>query len=317
MEFFWLGRIPCRTVRLVGLVVGVQVWEKRTVYTIDDGTAVIDCAHAHAQIVPPSPVKPRAKEVAPSGHRSKATGPSFGDYLPPPRATTSVSAAAARRTVLEPPPPPKPVARVGQSVRVVGRVISRYDSRMLLVDDICKKRSYASYSRPLTISSFSARCTSFNDEPAHWLAVSELHRTTYHPKEKLPLFVPPPIPSASTYTSQFYAANQPGSPSKHGTQHYTQEPGTPASVRSIASTNTSPSTVASTSSSASGAGDKPPVSRVTVCKGAGSLTGLLTVSDPFTTPCAPTYARCNSTHSAHIHQALHGQRTTAHPPPKA
>ncbi|KAL1949104.1 hypothetical protein VTO73DRAFT_10910 [Trametes versicolor] len=110
---------------------------------------------------------------------------------------------------------------------------------MLLVDDI-------------------SRCTSFNDEPAHWLAVSELHRTTYHPKEKLPLFVPPPIPSASTYTSQFYAANQPGSPSKHGTQHYTQEPGTPASVRSIASTNTSPSTVASTSSPASGAGDKPP-----------------------------------------------------------
>ncbi|OJT14273.1 hypothetical protein TRAPUB_9133 [Trametes pubescens] len=243
MEFFWIGRIPCRTVRLVGLVVGVQVWEKRTVYTIDDGTAVIDCAHAHAQIVPPSPVKPKSKDVAPSGHRSKVAGPSFADYLPPPRATTSTSAASTRRTVVEPPPPPKPVARIGQSVRVVGRVISRYDTRMLLVDDI-------------------SRCASYNEEPAHWLAVSELHRTTYHPKETLPPFVPPPIPSASTYTSQFYAAKQPGSPSKHGNEHVTQEPGTPASVRSsIASTNTSPSTVASASSPVSGASDKPPANR--------------------------------------------------------
>ena len=32
-DFFWLGRVPCRSVKLVGLVVGVVVYEKRIVYT--------------------------------------------------------------------------------------------------------------------------------------------------------------------------------------------------------------------------------------------------------------------------------------------
>ena len=32
-DFFWLGRVPCRTVLLVGLVVGVQVYERRICYT--------------------------------------------------------------------------------------------------------------------------------------------------------------------------------------------------------------------------------------------------------------------------------------------
>lgn len=32
-DFFWLGRVPCRTVRIVGLVVGMKEYEKRIVYT--------------------------------------------------------------------------------------------------------------------------------------------------------------------------------------------------------------------------------------------------------------------------------------------
>jgi hypothetical protein len=32
-DFFWLGRVPCRTVRIVALVVGVKTYEKRVVYT--------------------------------------------------------------------------------------------------------------------------------------------------------------------------------------------------------------------------------------------------------------------------------------------
>ncbi|KAF8206976.1 hypothetical protein K438DRAFT_418390 [Mycena galopus ATCC 62051] len=44
-EFFWLGRVPCRTVKLVGLLVGVQEYETRILYTLDDGTGVIECQH--------------------------------------------------------------------------------------------------------------------------------------------------------------------------------------------------------------------------------------------------------------------------------
>ncbi|KAJ7672317.1 hypothetical protein DFH06DRAFT_979448 [Mycena polygramma] len=44
-DFFWLGRIPCRTVKLVGLLVGVQAFENRVVYFLDDGTGVIECHH--------------------------------------------------------------------------------------------------------------------------------------------------------------------------------------------------------------------------------------------------------------------------------
>ncbi|EGO03591.1 hypothetical protein SERLA73DRAFT_165248 [Serpula lacrymans var. lacrymans S7.3] len=32
-DFFWLGRVPCRSVLIVGVVVGIQVYEKRTVYS--------------------------------------------------------------------------------------------------------------------------------------------------------------------------------------------------------------------------------------------------------------------------------------------
>ncbi|KAI0703670.1 hypothetical protein C8T65DRAFT_255960 [Cerioporus squamosus] len=244
MEYFWLGRIPCRTVRLVGLIVGVQVWEKRTVYTLDDGTAVVDCAIAHAQArPPPSPAK-RAPPAQPAGFTkkvTKGTKPSYGDYLLSARtvplsssaasssiaSSTSTSTISSRRSIPEPPPPPKPVACVGQSARVVGRVVVRPDTRIVLIDEIVP-------------------CASYNEESTHCIAVSDLHRTAYYPSEPLPPFVPPPLPTSATSASQFYP---PMSPSKRAA---TQEPQTPASVRSAASsTTTSPSTSVASSSPSS------------------------------------------------------------------
>jgi len=32
-DFFWLGRIPCRSVKIVGMVVGIQVYERKIIYT--------------------------------------------------------------------------------------------------------------------------------------------------------------------------------------------------------------------------------------------------------------------------------------------
>jgi hypothetical protein len=32
-DFFWLGRVPCRVGRLVGMIVGIDVYEKKTMYT--------------------------------------------------------------------------------------------------------------------------------------------------------------------------------------------------------------------------------------------------------------------------------------------
>ncbi|KAI9065324.1 hypothetical protein FKP32DRAFT_1648082 [Trametes sanguinea] len=229
MEYFWIGRIPCRTVCLVGLVVGVVVWEKRTVYTVDDGTAVVDCAHAHPQVVPLSPVKPKLKEKALNTNTKKTAGPSYADYLRPARAVPSSSTATTKRVATEPPPLPKPVARVGQAVRIVGRVISRHDTRSILVDEI-------------------ALCASSNDEPSHWITVSDLHRTTYYPVEKLPPFVPPPLPSASNHPFTI-AHSQPGTPSRHTSGQRGQVPGTPASAHSsVASAAFTPSTSVSGSS---------------------------------------------------------------------
>ncbi|KAI0642726.1 hypothetical protein C8Q79DRAFT_1096396 [Trametes meyenii] len=238
LEYFWLGRIPCRTVYVVGVVVGVQVWEKRTVYTVDDGTAVIDCSHAHAQAIPLSPVKPKTGETAPSKDPRKTAGPSLADYLPSTRTAITPSATIPKRTTKEPASPPTPVVRIGQTVRIVGRVIVRHGTRSLLVDEILL-------------------CASHNDEPAHWLVVSELHRTTYYPAEELPPFTPPLLLSTSSHNTLPYIPSHPWSPSKRTNAQHPEEPGTPASVRSSqASTNTSPSTIVSDSSPTSGTNDK-------------------------------------------------------------
>ncbi|KAF8067904.1 hypothetical protein FPV67DRAFT_1494163 [Lyophyllum atratum] len=106
--FFWLGRVPCRTVRIVGLVVGVQIYETRIRYTVDDGTAVVDCLHRQS-LPAQSPTK--KSQIHPKMTRYQAKPPL---------------------------PALKPVARVGLPVCVVGRVVRKYETREIVVNSIAR-----------------------------------------------------------------------------------------------------------------------------------------------------------------------------------
>lgn len=108
-DFFWIGYTPCRSVNLVGMVVAVQVHEKRTIYTIDDGTGVVDCILRH-----PAPTKPAAESK---------------DMARPPSPKKPKSSIA-------PPEPPIPVTEVGYVVRVVGKVVRHYETRQIIADSI-------------------------------------------------------------------------------------------------------------------------------------------------------------------------------------
>ncbi|KAG1876272.1 hypothetical protein F4604DRAFT_1760428 [Suillus subluteus] len=109
-DFYWLGHIPCRTVIIVGIVVGIQDYEKRTLYTIDDSTAVIECMLRH-RLPPKAPVNTDASR---SVQKSKweATSP------------------------IPPPPPPTPVTAIGYPVQVIGKVVRFYDTRQIVVESI-------------------------------------------------------------------------------------------------------------------------------------------------------------------------------------
>ncbi|KAI0072926.1 hypothetical protein K474DRAFT_1775092 [Panus rudis PR-1116 ss-1] len=206
-DFYWLGRVPCRTVHFVGLVIGVQVYEKRAIYTVDDGTAVIDCTYRYppppasppnsklstfnTSRRPPSPQKP--KSAIPSAYvRSVANNP---PPQPPPVPNLGVDAA-------EPPPP---IARVGMSVRVTGRVVQKYE-KTILVDTL-------------------EPCKSVNEEPEHWLRVCDLHRTSYRAKHLGPFVIPklapnPNLSSLSHHLTQLsneVAITDPQTPSKCST----------------------------------------------------------------------------------------------------
>ncbi|KAI6019902.1 hypothetical protein F5J12DRAFT_814028 [Pisolithus orientalis] len=108
-DFFWIGHTPCRSVNLVGMVVAVQVHEKRTIYTLDDGTGVVDCILRH-----PAPAKPAAESK---------------DMARPPSSKKPKSGI----TPLE---PPIPVTEVGYVVRVVGKVVRHYETRQIIADSI-------------------------------------------------------------------------------------------------------------------------------------------------------------------------------------
>ncbi|KAF9528633.1 hypothetical protein CPB83DRAFT_906660 [Crepidotus variabilis] len=109
-DFFWLGRIPCRSVKIVGIVVGIQVYEQKIVYTVDDGTGVIDCHHRPLV----SPSKPKA----PLKYERPAEAP-----------------------VVK---PLKPVARLGSTVRLVGNVRPLHETRVIHVTasiEACKSQN--------------------------------------------------------------------------------------------------------------------------------------------------------------------------------
>ncbi|KAI6044015.1 hypothetical protein EDC04DRAFT_502528 [Pisolithus marmoratus] len=110
-DFFWIGHTPCRFVNLVGMVVAVQIYEKRTIYTYD-GTGVIDCILRH-----PAP----AKHTAESKDTNRPPSPKK------PKSSTNWAAS------LE---PPLPVTEVGYVVQVVGRVVRHYETRQIIADSI-------------------------------------------------------------------------------------------------------------------------------------------------------------------------------------
>ncbi|KAG8943345.1 hypothetical protein FRC00_011247 [Tulasnella sp. 408] len=107
---WWLGTVPCRKVQIVGLVVGVMEYERRMMYTIDDGTEVIDCVYALPQIKA-SPVKPPKNLKPYVSSKTKETTAPIKYGRPPP-------------------------IKVGKTACVVGKVEAWNDTKQLFVDTI-------------------------------------------------------------------------------------------------------------------------------------------------------------------------------------
>lgn len=157
-DFYWLGHIPCRTVLIVGIVVGIQDYEKRTLYTIDDSTAVIDCVLRH-----PSPPKaPTNSDASRSVQKSKweATSHGLNRFIPPP-------------------PPPTAVTAIGYPVQVIGKVIRFHDARQIVVESI-------------------EPCKSTNDQWKHWKTVVELHKSRYSVPKPFEIPAPLVVSSCET-----------------------------------------------------------------------------------------------------------------------
>ncbi|EGO29410.1 hypothetical protein SERLADRAFT_433394 [Serpula lacrymans var. lacrymans S7.9] len=113
-DFFWLGRVPCRSVLIVGVVVGIQVYEKRTVYSVDDGTGVIDCVLRH----------PTRQTVAPQSNKNNIN-------------TSRLAPVVAQKDPeSHPPPPPPPVTEIGYAVRVAGKLMRRFETRQIMADTL-------------------------------------------------------------------------------------------------------------------------------------------------------------------------------------
>ncbi|ETW78100.1 hypothetical protein HETIRDRAFT_107707, partial [Heterobasidion irregulare TC 32-1] len=120
-EYYLLGRVPCRTLLLVGVVVGLSEYESRAIYQVDDGTGVINCVVRYP-------------------------------------------ALAGKAVRSEERPPPKPVAEVGQLVRLAGRIRVKGQRREVLVDQI-------------------SVCKSMDEELDHWRTVIALHKESYSSTE--------------------------------------------------------------------------------------------------------------------------------------
>ncbi|KII87869.1 hypothetical protein PLICRDRAFT_112232 [Plicaturopsis crispa FD-325 SS-3] len=193
-DFFWLKSVPCRNVKLVGMVVGVAEWEKRIVYSIDDGTGVIDCFQRH-QVPPPSPKKARP--------------------------TKEKTAAACH----EPPVLPVPLAAVGDSVRIVGKVTRWHDSKQIAVEHI-------------------EICQSLNEEPLHWRTVLALHESSY---SRPGPFV---VPSHSAVLDAPHSSTVPGT-------RNVAEPSSPTARQRDLPPTASASSTPSASSSAASSPSKP------------------------------------------------------------
>ncbi|KAI0703740.1 hypothetical protein BC835DRAFT_901605 [Cytidiella melzeri] len=170
-DYFWLGHVPCRFILIYGMVVGVNVYEKRILYTVDDGSGKIDC---NLREGPNRRQDPKGIS-SPAKHRIASVSPT--------KQTVASSAKISSSAIMTLQPQPKPIAAVGDIVRVVGRVLRRHNSRLVNLDS-------------LTI------CHNVTEEPRHWLSVLDLHEKWYHDPSTTPFVIPEPPKCAVVSSSK-------------------------------------------------------------------------------------------------------------------
>ncbi|KAF8505928.1 hypothetical protein F5888DRAFT_1603980 [Russula emetica] len=118
LPHYFLGRVPCRSISLVAVVVGATAYERRIVYILDDGTGTIDCAirTSEGEVKPES--KPNEIQDRPRDVRSSATN--------------GLASTSARPDPL--------IIPVGSVVKVQGKIRVKHNSRELHADTIVRCR---------------------------------------------------------------------------------------------------------------------------------------------------------------------------------
>ncbi|TFY82731.1 hypothetical protein EWM64_g1279 [Hericium alpestre] len=103
-DYYLLGRIPCRIVKLVGTVVGIASYDRRTIYWLDDGTGVVDCVLPHPEAESRPANKPASGQVksGKSGNLTKASTSkeSVQNKIPPPVAELGGTVAVIGKSVI-------------------------------------------------------------------------------------------------------------------------------------------------------------------------------------------------------------------------
>ena len=123
LPYYFLGRVPCRSVSLVAIVVGATAYERRVLYireshylwqyhaiahfTVDDGTGTIECAF-------------RIDQDKPEGQTSEATS----------------SAQEPKRILATTERHSPPLIPVGSVVKVQGRIHVKHNSREIQGESI-------------------------------------------------------------------------------------------------------------------------------------------------------------------------------------
>ncbi|OJA09537.1 hypothetical protein AZE42_07002 [Rhizopogon vesiculosus] len=182
-DFYWLGYVPCRTVLIVGIVVGIQDYEKRTLYTIDDSTAVIDCMLRH-------PAAPKAPTTDANRSLQK----------PRPRLYTTYNKSL-------PSPPPTPVTAIGYPVQVIGKVTHFHDTRQIIAESIaCETDSQ----ELRTCQAGNLPATTSRSASSNRALTSKTNIPAPHTPLKRPLH-PPSSPLTDTTTSAPSSPVKPGS----------------------------------------------------------------------------------------------------------
>lgn len=208
-DMYWLGNVPCRTARVIGLVVGIDNFDDMTrlkskhicnmtpihidgsVFVVDDGTAVIDCDYKHpkAHKAVPSPSLKRHKRVSSLTKPSSSRGPETpsksipAKYRPPANASKPTSTTKQNNKSLLAEPVTVPPIDVGMTIRAIGRVMRGRGSRFLRVEpgNLGWFLDIILLLRILILHT--VKCLSSNDEPQHWLEVTRLHRDSYASSE--------------------------------------------------------------------------------------------------------------------------------------